>query len=294
MVQTLLLNTYYMSAKLVRGFVLFDNEKVADHGEEPEPEYELSELVIDFENRAVALHGFSVAVDPSKYPVRGLGDQAVDYTALSREEVKQVIQAALYELYENGVTLPIVYGEQVHLASEVARENSLPICVICERGTVTKHPNALYIELDSGGKLYFGERAIGEFSKALCTPEEVVRSECFAVDVTLAISYNISLIALKMHSSLGGVTQVLNMLTKPYRVLGLDSGVIDKGSRPDIVVYDLRDSRKYVNPAIAGAVVLRGYTPDYVFVSGDVFFERGEALVVQPVRIDNILLREAG
>lgn len=290
MVRTLLNELYYLSTSISRGYILFNNENIIDHGREAKPEYELSELVINYDYRAIALHGFSLAVNPTHYLFRGLADTGFDHTVLSGREKKLLIQAVLYELYQNGVTLPILYGEYVDVANKFVKENKLSAVLIVEKDTIPRYKGVYYVDAENN-KLYYNDELLGEHDRIVCRLTNI-NNDCFIIDVTTLPTYNVSVIALKIYEHVKEIGDVLRLLTKPYRLLGLDDGVIGLNAKPDLIVYDLRDSRKAIIPTRLNYVILRGYPPDQVFVSGDSFFDHGEPLVIQPVRVDDIIMRE--
>jgi len=82
------------------------------------------------------------------------------------------------------------------------------------------------------------------------------------------------------------------MLSKPYSLLGFDNGFVDKGSKPDLLVFDLKHSYKSTPISRLDNVLLRGYTPDIVFINADIYFDHGESLVITPIVIDKYLVEK--
>ncbi len=287
MVRTLISKIYYRGKELLRGFILFDEERIIDHGTEPEPEYELSELVINHEYKAYVVHGFSIALDPLKYPFRGFNEE-IDLSIYSVDELKQIGLAAFYELYMNGVTLPIVYGEHAEIVNNIAREHNLSLAIIDEDKTLPRYKGVIYLDRRDD-KLYLDERELGVYDELICSISRITRN-CLAIDVKEFFTLNVSFIASKIYEVTGSLTKTIELLVKPYIMLDLDNGYIDKEAKPDILVYSFRDSRKLVPYNKIEYVVLRGYPPDQVFVNGDMFFDKGEPLVLLPVELNTLLL----
>lgn len=290
MVRVLLNRVYYRGNTLSRGFVYFDESGVIDEGEEPEPEYELSELVYNFDYNVYVVHGFSVLVNASKYVFRGgRGDTSI----FSKEDVKKIVYAALFELVLNGVTLPIVMDENPEIVAETARMNGLMVTLLVEKGTCRKQPEVMYIEVDNG-VLYIHDEKIGLMNELLCRSDRI-NDKCVFLDISEESTWNISSIIYHMvKSNSTGLNEVLSMLTKPYRTLGLDNGVVEKKCRSDLLIYDLRNSLFTSTLDQLDKVLLRGYPPDYVFIRGDIYFEKNEALIIVPIRIHDIVLNKVG
>ncbi|MET1160196.1 MAG: hypothetical protein ABWW65_04485 [Thermoprotei archaeon] len=282
-------NIYYLSEKGVeKGFIFFDNSRIIDIGTTPEPEYEFVEYVNDYDYRAIAMHGFSIAFSPEKYVQRGL-DIDIDLSTLSREEFKKIVYALLYELYMNGVTLPILVSNNVDLIASIAKEYGLSIGVIHEKGVSSKYREIIDIEV-SGDNAYYNDQVLGNKKEIFCTINSI-SSKCRVLLVENMYTLNISIIAHYVYNKTGSLQKTLKLLTEPYRLLELDNGYISKNSKPDIVVYKLDDSRKSIPLKYVEYVILRGYPPDQVFVNGDSFFDRGEALVLVPISIYDIVTK---
>jgi len=287
-IHTLLNNIFYNGVEgVVEGFILFNNEKVVDIGERAKPEYELSELVIDYGYRAYALHGYSLAIDPSKYLVRGLNED-LDLSIYSDNELEKIVYAVLYEMYLNGITLPVLFNELLEIVNRVVKEHSLEAVIVHDEGTLKHYTGIIYVER-RGDKLYVNDRELGSFDKLFCTIQRV-SSECVFIDISGLPTLNTSTVIYELSKNIG-VNSAIKLLINPYRVLGMDHGVLENGCRPDILVYDLRDSRLTIPRQYVEYVVLRGYPPSQVFVKGDTFFDHGESLVLTPSRIDDILFK---
>jgi len=286
--RVLLNGVRYVSTRGVnKGYVFFNNEEVIDCGEEPKPEYELAELVATYDYSALAVHGYSVAVELTSYIYRGTG--GADLSTYTRSELKKIAYAALYELYMNGITLPIVVDQYPDIANELAREHQLKLAILHEKGTLQHYPNTLYLE-EEDGELYFEDRELGEKNEVFCSLRDI-SGKCRILYVSGAPTYNVSLMLFLAAGRLGGLPEALRILSEPYRLLGLDNGYISRGSRPDILVYDLRKSVKTPPLSVPEYALLRGYPPDQVFVEGDLFFDKGEPLVLLPTSIYEIAVK---
>lgn len=286
-IHTLLNNIYVLrKARIDRGFIYFNNERIIDTGTEAEPEYELSELVIDYEYKALAVHGYSVLVNLSKYPFRGLEDKA-DFSTFNKEELKKIINAALYELLMNGVTLPIIHDQHAELAVKIFREHSLKAIFIVDEGTVPEYSGLYYI-YKRGQELVCENKKLGSIKDAACKPD-YIRDNCLFLDLTNSYTYNLSLIINKSIKSLNDVYAVLEIFSKPYQVINIDKGYIDRQAKPDIIIYDLREPYLATPRDYLPASILRGYPPSQVFINGDTFFDHGESLVLTKPKIDFIL-----
>ena len=288
--RSLLNNAWYISKSgFKRGFLFLYGSRVADEGEEPLPEYELSELVIDFEGRALVIHGYSLLVDLVEYVFRRIHSN-VDLSVLTREEVKKLAEIGLVNAYMSGVTLPVTRTRYVEAVIDAARENGIRIGVLAERGSLSSNPFVVLFEIDSE-KLYFEDKALGNLNEVVCKPQNA-SSQCILVD---ARGYGNTLTAIEeVYMSALSIKEAYEVLTRPYRVVGLDDGYVEKGSTSDLIVYDLRNPLK-ASPCTSEdhlyAVIARSQQPDIVFVSGDVFFEFGENLAIPVSRVDNILIK---
>ncbi|MCC6041423.1 MAG: hypothetical protein LM557_04535 [Desulfurococcaceae archaeon] len=288
--RSLLSNAWYFSKiGFKRGFVFLYGSRVMDEGEEPLPEYELSELIIDFEGKALILHGYSLLLDIVEYVFRGMKNR-VDLSVLSKEEIKELAEVGLVNAYMSGVTLPLAVTEHVSVLADAARENGVRAGVIAERGTVTTNPFLLVFEVDNE-RLYYQDKVIGGVDEVLCTPQRV-KNTCLIVD---ARGYGNTLTAIEeVYRSSHSVKEAYEILTGPYRASGVDEGYVVKGAASDLIVYDLR------NPLKAGlqskkdylySIIARSQQPDIVFVGGDVFYEFGENLAIPISRVDRVVAK---
>jgi len=272
-----------------RGFVFLYGSRVVDVGEEALPEYELSELVIDFESKALILHGYSILLDIVDYVFRGIRGN-LDLSTLTREETKKLAEIGLVNAYISGVTLPVAFTEYTTALADAARENGVRAGVLVERGTLSTNPFLVVFEIENG-KLYFQDKVLGDLNEVLCTPQRV-KNTCVVVD---ARGYGNTLTAVEeVYRSTPSVIEAYEVLTKPYRVAGIDDGYVEKGSASDLIVYDLRNPLKtspYSKVEYFYTVIARSQQPDIVFVSGDVFYEFGENLAIPVSRVDNILVK---
>ena len=285
--RTLINNTYILTGKtVIKGFLFFDNEKIIDIGTEASPEYELAEYVMDYEYKAVALHGFSVATRLSNYPFRGISDY--DLNTFTKEEIKEFIQAGLYELILNGITLPIIIDEYPELVAEVLRHFNINGVIVSDT-TIKTYPGIQYLFVENNIVKYKDEK-LGEFNKLFCRVNQV-NDECSFLDISDLPTYNLSAISL-IANQLGREETFMNLITKAYKVLGIDNGVIDKGAKPDIILYDLRDSLKTLPAKSINSIILRGYPPDQVYLGGDIFFDHGESLVFTRTDLSQIILSD--
>jgi hypothetical protein len=290
-IHTLLKNTYYRGVKGVkkRGFIYFNSEKIIDVGEEARPEYDFSELVIDYGFKAYAMHGYSVVASLTNYPFRGIG--RIDLTIYSRDELEKIVHAALYELIMNGVSLPatIIRDEnEVEAIINVLKRNNIKAIIFAEEGIISKYKGLYSISI-CGEKLIYEGKIIGDTKKAICKPQ-TINNECLFLDISDMYTYNLSLIMnFSIYSSDFKQETVIDLLTKPYKVLGIDNGVIEINGRPDIIVYDLREPYNIVPKQHIELVIFRGYPPTQVFIDGDTFFDHGESLVLSKPNIDFIL-----
>jgi hypothetical protein len=288
--RSLLNNIWYLSRSgFKKGFVFLYGTRVMDEGEEPVPEYELSELVIDFEGKALIVHGYSLLVDIVEYVFRGVSSN-VDLSVLSRDEIKKLAEVGLVNAYISGVTLPVAYTRHIEAVVNAARENGVRVGILAERGTVSSNPFLVLFEIDSG-KLYFEDRVLGTVEKSVCTPHRA-GNNCVLVD---ARGYGNTLTAVEeVYRSVSSVKEAYEILTKPYRIAGVDEGYVEKGSASDLIVYDLRNPLKaspHSREDHLYAVMARSQQPDIVFVGGDVFFEFGENLAIPISRVDTILVK---
>ncbi|MCD6300790.1 MAG: hypothetical protein J7L82_01820 [Staphylothermus sp.] len=287
--RTLINNVYILSAgTITKGFIFFDNEKIIDIGPEASPEYELAEYVMDYEYKAVALHGFSVVTRLSNYPFRGTSNY--DLSTYTKNEIKKFIQAGLYELILNGVTLPIVIDDYPELVAEVLRHLDINGVIVSDTTTKT-YPGIKYLFIEENIVKY-GKKELGKFNEIFCKLNQI-NDKCLFLDISDLPTYNISAISL-LATQLGTRDSFMDLITKPYKVLNLDKGVINKGAKPDIVLYDLRDSLKTIPVENIDSIILRGYPPDQVYLGGDIFFDHGESLVLTKIDLSQFILSGQG
>jgi hypothetical protein len=288
--RSLLNNAWYFSKSgFKRGFVFLYGSRVVDEGEEPLPEYELSELVIDFEGKALILHGYSLLVDIVEYIFRGISSK-VDLSVLSKEEIKKLTEIGLVNAYMSGVTLPLAITDHPAALADAARENGVRAGILAERGTVSASPFLLVFEVDCG-RLYYQDKVLGALNEVLCTPQKT-RNNCLIVD---ARGYGNTLTAVEeVYRSAQSVIEAYEALTRPYRVAGVDEGYVEKDSASDLIIYDLRNPLKaslHSRVDYLYSVIARSQQPDIVFVGGDVFYEFGENLAIPISRVDNIVAK---
>lgn len=274
--------------EILSGFIYFSNERIIDVGIEPSPGYELSELVINYDYRALAVHGFSIAIDIFKYVFRNnYSNELID--SFSNNELEKIINNVLYELYMNGITLPVIYGYRIDIVNKVIRENDLDI-VLIHSGELSESHRTHNI-IVKNNKLFYNDRELGDLREAICKVDSIT-NKCIFIDTTNYYSQNTSMILRDlMKENNYGFEQALHLLLKPYVSLGFDNGCIDKNSKPDLVIHDLRNSLKTTPYSLLKNVLLKNYPPDQVFINGDLFFDHGESLVLLQYRIDDILLK---
>ena len=289
--RTLLKNTWYLSSSGFKyGYVFLDSTRISDVGEgEPPPEYELADLLYDFNGDAVVFHGYSLILDVVEYVFRGL--QGVDLSIFTREELKKLANVGLVNSYINGVTLPIAITMHPEVVVDVARENMMRVGLVVERGTVAGNPFTVLLEVDEG-KLYHGDRVIGEYSKLICTPSRV-NTDCSIVD---ARGYGNVLTAIEeVFAHTGNPDQSLRILTSTYRVTGIDSGFVEKASTSDLLIHDVKNPLKTIPLTMQEnlyQIAVRSQQPDMVFIGGDIFYDHGENLAIPVVKINELLKKK--
>jgi hypothetical protein len=288
--RSLLNNVWYFSKSgFKKGFVFLYGSRVMDDGEEPLPEYELSELVMDFEGKALIIHGYSLLVDVVEYVFRGFQSR-VDLSVLTRNEIKKLAEVGLVNAYISGVTLPIAYTRHIEALVDAARENSMRVGVLADRGTVTSNPFLLVFEIDNG-RVYFEDKVLGSVDNVICTPQRAM-SNCIFID---ARGYGNTLTAIEeTFRSIRAVRDAYEVLTKPYKITGLDEGYVEKGCVSDIIVYDLRNPLRtslHEREEHLYTIIARSQQPDIVFIGGDIFYEFGENLAIPITRVDNVLVK---
>ncbi|MEM4036206.1 MAG: hypothetical protein QW700_00135 [Desulfurococcaceae archaeon] len=287
--KSLLKNVWFLAGNGFKyGYVFMHGSRIEDAREgEPEPEYELAELVYDFEGDAVVVHGYSLLVDLVEYVVRGVND--LDLSVFTREELRKLTKVGVVNAYMSGVTLPVAHTRHPEIAVDVARENSVRIGIIAERGTVpSRGPFTLLLEVD-GSWLYYDDRRLGEYDSLVCKPGNI-KGSCVLVD---ARGYgNITTAIEEVYREVGNPEASYKILTDLYRVSGADSGFVEKGALSDIIVYDLKNSLKAIPIKTTRhmfTLLSRSQQPDIVFIGGDVFYEFGENLAIPIVKVNEIL-----
>jgi hypothetical protein len=284
-------NAWYLSSTgFKQGYVFIYGTRIRDTGEgEPEPEYELSELVYDFNGDAVIAHGYSLLVDIVEYVVRGIRD--FDLSVFTREELRKLAKAGVVNAYMSGVTLPVASTSHPEVVVDIARENSLRLGIIAERGTVSGNPFTVLLEQD-GEYIYYEDKKISHYSSAICKPSEI-RDNCVLVD---ARGYGNTTTAIEeVYMATGDPSLSFKLLTNLYRATGIDNGFVEKDSASDLIIYDLKNPLKSM-PLINGdhsyKLLARSQQPDIVFIGGDVFYEHGENLAIPVVKINEILKKK--
>ncbi|WP_048163010.1 hypothetical protein [Thermogladius calderae] len=266
---------YYGSKGVEKGFLFIDGSKIRDVGEELPPEYELSELVLRYEKPAIIVHGFSALVPGLEFPFRGLDpvQPPIDEVA-----VEKLVLASLSAAYANGVTLPILVDTPDCKVSSVISRHGLTATVISPKPCAKPGVYNILIEEDM---LVYNDKVIGKWGEVVCDPRSI-GDKCLILDTRREHSRSPQ----AWFSKSDNPGSLLRTLVQPYRVLGLDSGFVERGSLADLVVYDLSDPvlslpLSKLSPVV---VAMRG-GPQVVFVGGEVAFEKGEHLLVQPPSI---------
>lgn len=292
-VRCLIKNTWYISSTgFGQGYVYLYGSRVEDVGEgEPPPEYELAELLYDFEGDALVAHGYSLLVDIVEFPVRGL--EGFDLSVFTREELKKLARIGVVNAYINGVTLPVAITSHPEVIADVARESGMRIGIVAARGTAPRLALTPLLEVEDGW-LYYEDRRIGRVESSICSPGNVA-GDCLLVD---ARGYGNTLTAVEeVYRGAQSPEQAYRTLTNFYRITGVDSGYVDKNSASDLVVYDLKNPLKSIpvtSPASLYSLLRRAQQPDIVFVGGDVFFERGENLAIPLTKVNDLLKQRLG
>ncbi|MEZ0394320.1 MAG: hypothetical protein ABWK00_04680 [Desulfurococcaceae archaeon] len=292
-VRTLLKNVVYLADDGPRsGFVFFDATGVRDVGTEYEPEYELAELVYDFGGGGVVVHGFSALVDIAEFVFRGFND--VDFSVFDRSELKMFAEVGLASAISSGITLPVVMTGLEDVVREVARQQGLKMIFISETMTEDEVPGSIVVNL-IGETMFHDGKALGSVRDLICSPHNL-SGKCLFLDLRGPLGPRGRLHAFAETGL--GFTELYAELVKPYRYFSVDGGHVNKGSRSDLLLYDLRDPFKAA-PLRALDDVLRALSrwpaPDLVFVGGDIFYEKGEHLAVIPSpKIHSILNKVTG
>ncbi|MEM1705528.1 MAG: hypothetical protein QW148_01710 [Thermosphaera sp.] len=271
----LLRNIYYQGAKgISKGFVFIEGGKISDTGEEPPPEYELSDVVYDFEYKAYAIHGYGLLVKGVEYPFRGLVKP--DLSVYSKTELEIIALYALASFYSMGISLPIVDTEFPDIFNKIAREHNLQLVIMHEKGSIPHYNGILYVEKEND-KLYFNDNFIGLRENIFCRPESI-RGDCMILDARELESLSPAAI---FASSRDDPKIISLKLREPYRLLGLDEGLISKGSISDIAIYDLRPPLK--QQPLIGEILFRTpfrtTQPDIVLIKGEFAVEYGDFIL---------------
>lgn len=284
-IRALIDKIYYMRPNRItsKGFIYIDGNSIADVGAEAPVEYSLSELYYSFDGKAFAIHGFSIALTPSLYPFRGTGSSYVELSVFSKEEIRGFIKSAFYELLVNGITLPIVYREKdeyIGLVIDVAKSISIPLVIMGGKELLDRYNNSIDNKM-----VYSMVLGVDVAEKNICYDE--ISGSCDVVYLKNTLNIN-SLIAFSVMNN--GVYETIEVLVKPYKILGISKGFVDKGSRADILVYDGRSPPKA--PLLSRApysVITRGYPPDIVFLNGDIVVERGVVYPISDMEVSKAL-----
>ena len=286
----LLEEIYYLSTGLEfnRGFVFIRGNRIDDVGEQVSPEHILSELHYNFEGKAIVVHGFSTAISPSLYPFRGLNvnDVSIDLTVFTDNEIKGFIKASLYELLMNGVTLPVIYEHNnsrvIKLTIEVAKSLKIPMVIASKSSILETYTDSIDKKL-----IYAIDIEKQEFIEKLCIDK--ITPECSTLLLRNTMNLN-AIMANYMMRVKSNYYNAINVLIKPYQIIGIDKGVIEKGARSHIVVYDARRPLKAPLIKSSPSVILkRGYLPDLVIIDGDVVVEQGIVYIIDENEVRSIL-----
>lgn len=275
-------NVRYLSGSGLReGFVFIDSGKVAAVGEEPEPEYELSELVLKYERPALVVHGFSAVIPSWDLPFRGLPKRPQRHS-LGREAAEKIVEASLSLALSRGVTLPAFVEGEPEVVLDVLRKHEIRGVVISDKSF--NSPYALGLLVREGVVTYEG-RVLGRLDEILCSPRSV-KEGCIFVDARAEQ-------ALSPQAWLSAASEpraAFEALRKPYVALGIDSGFVDSGAEADLLVYDLGEESIALPPSLADPVVAasRG-GPQVVIARGDLAYEKGESLAVVPPDLSKVL-----
>lgn len=271
----LLLNNLLVetSKGYIKGFIYVVGDKIYDVGEEPDPMYELSEYVNDFEGFSIALHGFSLLIDPAKYLLNILDGGNINdkLSTLTKDEIGKLVENTLYIMYRSGITLPIIMSKHLEVITRILLEKQLPSIIVDVEGTAPRYSGLNYL-LVKNGKIYVDDEEIGDFNEKICSPD-MISGKC-------------SIISLLNSTSLPTATLSMikdyKLLAEPYRIAKLDNGYLEKNGVSDIVIYDLREESSNQFYSMRPDRILEwGKMPDTVIVRGDIFFEKNESLVLE-------------
>lgn len=290
--RSLFKNVWFLTSSGFKyGYVFLYGSRVEDAAEgEPAPEYELAELLYDFEGNAIVAHGYSVLVDLVEYVFRGM--QNIDLSIFTREELRKLTKIGVVNAYINGVTLPFARTKHPEVVIDIARENSMRIGVIAERGVVSKNPFTVILEVD-GDRVYYDDKKIGIYDSVICKPIRV-SEKCVLID---SIGYGNLTTAIELvYRETGSPDFSFRILTNMYRISDIDNGYVEKGAASDLIIYDLKNPLKAIpisSAQSAYSLLTRSMQPDIVFIGGDVFYEFGENLAIPIVKVNELLKKVA-
>lgn len=270
----LLKNTYYITAEgWKKGFIYIEGDRIREDGQEPDPLHELSELQYDAEWKGVVIHGLSAIVDTYEYIGRG---GQVDFSVFSRHELKALAELGLSVALSHGITLPVVLSTHHDVVVNVLKENNLPGIVLWNQEPTTVG-NIIYLQLKNG--MVISERGLlGDTKTLICRPS-IINEKCVFIDLRGALDPKSAIHMALQHAP---PERLYNILTEPYRRLGLDNGYTDKNNLSDIVYYrTLNPDTLYPmrSPLDAWTIFSRLPQPEVVVVRGEVTYEKGEHLV---------------
>ncbi|MEM4717402.1 MAG: hypothetical protein QXE81_01415 [Desulfurococcaceae archaeon] len=287
----LLKNTWFLSSSgFKHGYVFINGSRIDDtnEGESP-PEYELAELVYDFQGDSVVAHGYSIVTDIVEYTTRGLDN--IDLSVFTREELRKLAKVGVVNAYINGVTLPVTITNHPEIIIDIARENSIRIGLIVDRGVVSKNPFTVLFEVEENW-VYYEDRKISEMSKFICQ-SSMLSNECLIID---GRGYgNLSTAIEEVFKESGNFERAFKLLTNTYRLAGIDNGFVDNGSSSDIIIYDLKNPLKSLpirDVSNLYKLLSRSQQPDIVFIGGDVFYDHGENLAIAIVKIHELFKKK--
>ncbi|MCD6488815.1 MAG: hypothetical protein J7K21_06295 [Desulfurococcales archaeon] len=289
MTRILLNNIYYFTGYGVKdGFIFIENSIIKDLGSEPPIEYDLSDLIYDFGSKALALHGFSVAVTPSLYFIKKAGIK--DPSTLSKEGLETGIKACLYELLLNGVVFPIIYEEKyidvvINIAKSLAIDLGIIVTPAIENyiNNLLSYKNFFLISVHEGKD--YARNVIKE--EEICSLDSV-SPECKIL--YLSETLNMGSIILFVSKKLGSLEKTVSLLTKPYELFNIGKGFIEKGERADLLVYDASKLPKApFNKKYPPDIILKGYSPDLVFIKGDIAVEKGINYIIESNALEKLL-----
>lgn len=270
-VSILFKNVYlHTCSGLTRGYLYIEDGVVRDYGVEPKPGYGLSQLVYDFNYKAVVLHGFSYCIKPSIYPYRS----STIASGVS-DDVSGYVRASIIEAIRYGVTLPIVHDSIDYIGYVVDTARMLGVRIgfvydsldhsVLEKYACVKNIVHIVLSRDRMDNVY-------SLDPSLFCSEESITSDCILVDT--GSMYPPFILYHRLLARGISYERAYELLYGGYRATGLSKGCIEKGVRADILVYSLDDLKKPLVERDPLAIALRGYPPDIVVVSGEVVVER--------------------